>query len=224
MGQGSRGFSLRHKLHAVSKTRFFHFCFLLLVLCCVSPAKAQDSPGRFEVGGSLTVLNSPHQLLNGTEAHLGPGLEGDFNFGRHFALDAALSWLPDNTVGVRNNVTQALFGAKVGTRTQHFGFFGKVRPGFVSLRNSLQLTEVFTGNSATPIIRFSRLTERAIDLGGVFEYYPAKHWALRYDAGDTVVFEETREVFVNPPVPGPQAFAGKTRNRFQFSTGVHYRF
>jgi hypothetical protein len=222
MGQGTRSFSLRHKLHAVSKTSFFHFCFLLILLCCVPPATAQDSPGRYEVGGNFTVLR------NAARGSVGPGLEGDFNFGRHFALDAALSWLPDTTPGLRNNLTQGLFGAKVGTRTQHFGFFGKVRPGFVSIRHVLrEQTLVFSGINITPTVRFARLTERAIDFGGVFEYYPSKHWALRYDMGDTVIFEEEpRFIVVNSPSPllTSHIFPNQTRNRFQFSTSVHYRF
>jgi hypothetical protein len=69
------------------------------------------------------------------------------------------------------------------------------------------------------------LTERVIDFGGVFEYYPAKHWALRYDLGDTVIFEEElRFVVVNSPLPSPKSSLNQTGNRFQFSTSLHYRF
>src|SRR5215471_17421945 len=85
---------------------------ILALLLTYSPlSSAQDSPGRFEVGGNFTALR-----LNGT-ANFGPGLEGDFNFGRHFALDAAFNWLPASPYG---HTIQGLFGGKVGTRTEHF--------------------------------------------------------------------------------------------------------
>ena len=220
MGDRIPGFSLHHKFHAPAKSKFSHLNLLfIIVLCCALAAKAQDSPGRFEAGGNLTVLKTS------VGANFGPGLEGDFNFGRHFALDAALSWMPADRPG---HLTQGLFGAKVGTRTQHFGFFGKIRPGFVSIGDTFrQETLVFTGALAMPSVRFARLTERAVDLGGVFEYYPARHWALRYDLGDTVIFEEEPTfTLINAPfaLNGPRTIPNHTRNRFQFSTGLHYRF
>jgi hypothetical protein len=121
-----------------------------------------------------------------------------------------------------------LFGGKVGTRTEHFGFFGKVRPGFVSRGDQLRGETIIVGPApiiSIPNIRFGRLTERALDFGGVVEYYPSKHWALRYDFGDTVVFGEAAKITIigDPPlitgVPN-----GNTTHNFQFSTSVHYRF
>src|SRR5262249_19513400 len=147
--------------------------------------------------------------------NFGPGLEGGVNFGRHFALDGAFNWLP---AGSRDHTIQGLFGGKVGTRTEHFGVFGKVRPGFVTRDNQFrEFIEI------APIsVRFARLTERAIDFGGVLEYYPAKHWALRYDFGDTVVFQEGVKVVAPPPLISGSF--DRTTNNFQFSTGLHYRF
>lgn len=78
--------------------------------------------------------------------------------------------------------------------------------------------------------RFGRLTQPALDLGGVVEYYPAKHWAFRWDLGDTLLFEEKGPTFtvISPPglppfLQSPPAPA-RTTNQFQFSMGVHYRF
>src|SRR5436309_2463883 len=76
---------------------------------------------KFELGGNFTALR-----LSGTGL-LGPGIEGDVNFGRYLALDAAYSWLPSSP----QHVMTALFGAKAGIRTKHVGLFAKVRPGFV---------------------------------------------------------------------------------------------
>lgn len=181
----------------------------------------QDSPGRLEVGGGLTAIR------NGTflPSNLGPGLEADLNLGRHFALDAALDWLPSNTNA--GSTLIGLFGGKVGTRTEHFGFFGKVRPGFVTVSNALRASSIVFP-APLGISRFDRLTQRALDLGGVVEYYPAKHWALRWDAGDTLFFDEQGPIFsiISPGMPTvtfPQT-PSRTTNNFQFSTSVHYRF
>src|SRR5215471_3194043 len=199
-------------------------CFVALATLVVllsqacPPACAQDSPGRFEAGGNFTALR-----FNGNP-NFGPGLEGDVNFGRHFALDAAFNWLPASPY---DHTIQGLFGGKVGTRTEHFGFFGKVRPGFISRGDQLREETIVSGTSfiTIPNIRFGRLTERAIDFGGVLEYYPSKHWALRYDFGDTVVFGEAPQIhFIGGPIVITGFSTGNTTNNFQFSTSVHYRF
>src|SRR5262245_57279987 len=114
--------------NSASFIRFSSRTILLpaVVWLVLSPvfACAQDSPGRVEVGGNFTALH-----IGG--AFFGPGVDGDFNFNRHIALDGSFSWLPSSPT----HVMTGLFGAKVGTRTQHFGFFGKVRPGFISFCN-----------------------------------------------------------------------------------------
>src|SRR5262249_14562360 len=84
---------------------------------CPPAARAKSPPGGLEVGGTFPALR-----WNETTT-LGPGLEGDLILGPHFALDAALTWLPATPY---EHITQGLFGGKVGTRTEHFGFFGKV--------------------------------------------------------------------------------------------------
>jgi hypothetical protein len=212
--------------HSHPITRSLTTAFKLVMVCAVfysTTAIAQDSPGRFEVGGNFTALRFE------SGGFFGPGVEGDINFGRHFALDGGFSWLPSGTL----HVMTGLFGAKVGTRREHFGFFGKVRPGFISfgdvLRQDIITITTQPGPSVSSFTRLGRLTERALDLGGVMEYYPSRHWALRWDIGDTVLFGEqppnatlivdgVTSTLLNPLFPH-----GTTHN-FQFSTGVHYRF
>lgn len=192
-----------------------------LFLAVPAHVAAQDSPGRFEVGGNFTALRFEET------GNFGPGVEGDFNFGRHFAMDAAFNWLPANRY---SHVVQGLFGGKAGLRTEHFGFFGKVRPGFISRPNQLRQEIVNIGpfplgeTVPAPFIRFARLTERALDFGGVLEYYPAKHWALRYDFGDTVVFGEGAQIHIFGGSFNFTGIPGRTTHNFQFSTSVHYRF
>jgi len=191
-------------------------------------AAAQDSPGRFEAGAAFSALHMP-----GT-AGLGPAVEGDVNFGRHLALDGTFSWFPARSLG--ENTMTGLFGVKAGTRTEHFGFFAKVRPGFMTFDNALrQETIVLTPSPLGPVaignvgsFRFSRLTQRALDLGGVAEYYPARHWTFRWDFGDMLLFQEKGPTFTfigaGAPLPSFTALSPGTTNHFQFSTGIHYRF
>ncbi|HVG92078.1 MAG TPA: hypothetical protein VNB54_11365 [Alphaproteobacteria bacterium] len=199
------------------------------VLFLSALAAAQDSPGRFEAGGAFSTLHMPGF------APLGPALEGDVNFGRYIALDGAFSWFPNSTRG--HSSATGFFGAKAGKRWERFGLFGKVRPGFLTFGNVFrQETVLFTpapvglGSIGTLLsIRSGRLTERALDLGGVAEYYPARHWALRWDFSDMLLFQEKGPTFTfigagTPPFPSFTQPSPGTTNHFQFSTGIHYRF
>ena len=200
-------------------------CILLLSAL----AAAQDSPGRFEAGTSFSTLHMPGI------AALGPALEGDVNFGRHFALDGAVSWFPNSTRG--KSAATGFFGAKAGVRTQRFGFFGKVQPGFMTFDNAFrQETIILTpapngigSISSISSFRFGRLTQRALELGGVAEYYPARHWAFRWDVGDMLLFQDKGPTikFIGigtPSFPIPLERSPGMTQHFQFSTGIHYRF
>lgn len=198
----------------------------LSILCLVfwsTLVYPQDSPGRFELGGNFTATHF------GTAA-IGPGVEGDLNLGRHLALDGAFIWMPKSFS--RGHTTMGLFGVKAGTRTQHFGFFAKVRPGFITFSDVLREETLTFGSAGIPIdtsLRFASLTQRALDVGGVLEYYPARHWAFRWDFGDSLLFQEAgpKLTLINtgiPPMNVVVAAPGRTSNNFQFSTGVHYRF
>jgi hypothetical protein len=192
-------------------------------------AAAQDSPGRFEAGTAFSTLHMP------SIAALGPALEGDVNFGRHFALDGAASWFPNSTRG--KSAATGFFGAKAGMRTQRFGFFGKARPGFMTFDNAFRGETIILTPAPNGIgsigtassFRFGRLTQRALDLGGVAEYYPARHWAFRWDLGDMLLFQEKGPTFTFIGVGTPgfppiiERSPGITQH-FQFSTGIHYRF
>jgi hypothetical protein len=193
------------------------------VLLSSTLALAQDSPSRFEAGSNFTAVHL------GRMAFFGPSVEEDINFGRHIGPDTAYSWLPTSPSRLTG-----LFGAKVGTRTKRFGFFGKVRSGFISIGNTLrEETFMFGPGPAdfTSTVRFARLTKRALDFGGVMEYNPTRQWDLRWNFGDTVVFGEPESILhmitvdsgVSPILPF-LATPGRTSKNFQFSTTIRYRF
>lgn len=204
----------------------------ILVAGCIlflsTLAAAQDSPGRFEAGASFSTMHMPGLAV------LGPALEGDVNFGRHFALDGAFSWFPNSSRG--QSAATGFFGAKAGKRTERFGFFGKARPGFLTFDNAFRgatiiLTPAQNGGTINSIssFRFGRLTQRALDLGGVAEYYPARHWLFRWDLGDMLLFPDKGPTltFIGIGTPSRPAIIERslgTTQHFQFSTGVHYRF
>lgn len=191
-------------------------------------AAAQDSPGRFEAGAAFSTLRMPGL------ATLGPAAEGDVNFGRHIALDGAFSWLPNSG---RESAATGFFGVKAGTRTQRFGFFAKARPGFLTFDNAFRgetviLTPAPSGTGTIGIIssiRSGRLTQKALDLGGVAEYYPARHWVLRWDFGNMLLFQDKGPTITfigvgTPALPPIIERSPGITQHFQFSTGIHYRF
>jgi len=58
----------------------------------------------------------------------------------------------------------------------------------------------------------------------VLEFYPARRWAVRFDAGDTIIHYGERSVatfFVNPAFV---TAAPEKRHNFQFSSGFSFRF
>jgi hypothetical protein len=177
---------------------------------------AQDStPSRFEAGGGVTAIRG-----NSVPGQIGPTMEGDMNFGRHIAMDAAFNWLPQNF----SQTVSGFFGAKAGIRRDHFGLFGKVRPGFFSTSDVFR-SSTLDLNTFAVTTHSGRLTERALDLGGVAEYYPSRHWLLRWDMGDTLLFaERTQFNFIGTNPPPSIVSNGRTTNNFTFSTSVHYRF
>lgn len=196
--------------------------FRLMPLCLfwiALPALGQDSPGRFEIGAAFSSLQTSAFAGSSSSAILGPGVEADLNIGRHLALDTAVDWLPSKAF--RGQSVIALFGAKAGIRARRFGLFAKVRPGFITFDNALrQITLIQVSNlSIAFAFKFDRLTERVLDVGGVAEYYPAHHWTLRYDLGDTLMFEDPLIGIGIRVVGGP----GVT-NHLQFGASVHYRF
>lgn len=191
--------------------------FMVYIAACIFSvlAHAQDSiPSRFEIGAAFTAVRNIN--IGGVA---GPGAEGDINFGKYLALDTAFNWLPNGSQTV-----DFLIGPKAGIRRDHFGLFAKARPGFFSTAHNLQ-GDTFNVDTSLDAPRIGRITERALDLGGVAEYYPSTRWLVRWDMGDTMVSEARTEFIIigtNPP-PSLSVTRGIT-SHFQFSTSVHYRF
>jgi hypothetical protein len=173
---------------------------LLIALANLMPARvaSAQSPGRFEVGGQVSALRL--EGLGATPAGFGArfsyelldwlSVESEFNLFPRETFTVEGTPPPfgrDYGVVYSRRRSEALFGAKVGMRTERFGLFAKVRPGLA------RLSDQGIGCVGDPCaaIDFERpvdhVTEFALDLGGVFEFYPSARTVARVDIGDTLI-------------------------------------
>lgn len=179
-----------------------------------SCSDCSDQPPRFELGVAATGL---HLRDNN---NFGVGARAVFNFNSFFSLEGEGNFFLNNAppkLFSGGQAVEGLFGPKIGLRSENVGIFAKVRPGVISFSNTVQ------GITVNPTVPFSfsvqtgRLTEPALDLGGVVEVYPSKHWAWRTDLGDTAIFYHSSS-FLGIRVPRT------SKSNLQFNTGVQYRF
>jgi Outer membrane protein beta-barrel domain len=180
---------------------------LLMVPTQNAQAQSQSETPKVEIGAHYTLLR--FRDFDITDSGVGGrvtfnltdnfGVEGELNvFPQKRTNDSPLTTFP---LFVDSSRTQGLFGVKTGLRSEKAGIFGKFRPGFVRFGES----GVIPGQS---------FTQFALDIGGVFELYPTRHVALRFDIGDTVVRFGSN-------FTGGDAFYS---NNLQISTGVAFRF
>jgi len=173
-----------------------------------------DQPPRFELGVAGTGI---HLSDNN---NFGFGARAVYNFNSFFSLEGEGNFFLNNAspkLFSGGRAIEGLFGPKIGLRTENVGIFAKVRPGVISFSNTVQGIIVNPNVPFSFSIQTGRLTEPALDLGTVIEFYPARHWAWRTDIGDTMVFYRSSN-FSGFPI------AGATKSNFQFNTGFQYRF
>jgi len=199
-------------------------CRLVLILAItLSAANAvalpaasnnDDQPPHFELGVAASGI---HLSDNN---NFGVGARAVFNFNSFFSLEGEGNFFLNNAspkLFSGGRAIEGLFGPKIGLRTENVGIFAKVRPGVISFSNTVQGIIVNPNVPFSFSIQTGRLTEPALDLGTVIEFYPARHWAWRTDIGDTMVFYRSSN-FSGFPI------AGATKSNFQFNTGFQYRF
>jgi len=165
----------------------FYSSFVLFILLAACNVQAQSDLPRMEAGAQYTSLHLPaiQEWPGGFGGRFGynlfeyAALEGEFNYfpvhspktigsNPSFPIQSAVEWFGES---------QALLGIKAGIRIDRFGFFGKVKPGFIHLtdRQNLQL------------LNDQSKTRFALELGGVFEYYIRPSFAFRLDMGETMI-------------------------------------
>ena len=220
------------------RNKFLATIVSVVCLCfCLLEAKAQsDDPPKYEVGVQFTSITEPSFDNGRTE----PGFGGrfTFNLNRSVALEAVGNFFPHKCrscgggIGDSNgNITQGFVGIKAGKRFDKWGIFAKGRPGVVSFSRG-DAKYVPTGAGGFFPFEFvqKRLTNFAVDVGGVLEFYPSKRIVTRFEAGDTIIRYRQRDT--NFPIFDykggvtlvPYTFPADTRHNFQFSAGVGFRF
>ena len=194
---------------------------------------AQSETPKREVGVLFSVLgikdaNGLTDLFPRTE--VGVGGRFTFNLKRYLALEAELNVFPRDFRKFTTNFTggrmmEGLFGVKAGIRKNRFGVFGKFRPGFESSGRA-EVPRFLNGNGPDPRNPFGferiRATQFALDVGGVFEYYPSRRTIVRFDAGDTIVRYPGVE-FIHFP-EGSVVLKTVYSHKPQFSAGFGFRF
>jgi hypothetical protein len=147
-----------------------------------------------------------------------------YNITDRIALDSEINFFREEELESGGRKLQGLFGLKAGSRSDKVGVFGKVRPGFVRFESALDCPL----GDVSRCGRFG-ITDFAIDLGGVIELYPTSRTIVRFDLGDTVIFNRKREFITVVPEPGGAGgvtvpLGGNTTHNIQFSVGFGIRF
>lgn len=186
--------------------------------------REEKVPGNWEFGPLFSAMAiSREGLTNNVRTEPGFGGYASYRFYGVFYFDSDLLYFPMGTSASGphdgGTILQGLFGLKGGIRRNHFGFFGKVRPGFNSYSDAL--ASVTTSQSVTTET-YSRSTNFVLDLGGIMEFYPTEKSTLRIEVGDTHLFFGMRDVNSNGTIesfPG-----GKLQHSIQLVLGYGWRF
>ena len=192
-------------------------------------AQSTDIP-KYEVAAEFSSLT-----LN--PGHTEPGLGGRFtyNLNRSVALEAA-GYIFPHRCGFcgTGRISEGLFGVKAGKRFEKWGILGKARPGLVSFSKGAFNVVPLGGGGPFPFtLEPKRLTNFALDVGGVLEFYPSRRIVTRFDFGDTMVRFGRRTTgfqLNTDPITGvttlgaPIISPAYTGHTFQFMAGVGFRF
>ena len=181
-------------------------------------------PGTWEFGPLFSTMMIARQGSD-TNPRTEPGFGGYVSYRFYGALyaDGDLLYFPHTTAfsGPQDGGTilQGTFGLKGGIRRNHFGFFGKVRPGFHSYSQALATaTDTSSGTTYT----YTRSTNFALDLGGILEFYPRESGTMRIEVGDTHLYFGDRTFTLNgTSITSP---GGKMQHTIQFIFGYGWRF
>ncbi|MGB7844258.1 MAG: outer membrane beta-barrel protein [Candidatus Acidiferrum sp.] len=182
-------------------------------------------PGRWEFGPLFSAMMLAREgLSDNVRSEPGFGGYASYRFFKVFYLDGDLLYFPrrPDFSGPHDggSILQALVGLKGGIRRNHFGFFGKVRPGFHGYSQALR--SITTTGLSTPVYSYGRSTTFALDLGGIVEVYPGRRSTLRVEVGDTHLFFGTSNLNIDgviEPVSG-----GKMQHSIQAVLGYGWRF
>jgi hypothetical protein len=181
--------------------RYFLSVFLFWGLGMM--AYAQSRLPKSEIGGHLSISRQ-YQLYSGTrfdstDTQIGGGARYTYNFNSSFAAEGEVTMYLQK----QRQKLFGLFGIKAGKRTEHVGYFLKLRPAFFKYEESVACPAVL-GAICPPTVKTNNF---AMDIGGVLEMYPSKLTLLRLDVGNLIT-----------------SVSGVRRNNLQVNLGFSFRF
>ncbi len=202
----------------------------IAVLCLSTFARAQNAP-LLEFGAQVTTLSLGDfklKIPDLSKSERGAGARVTINLTDGAAIEAVYNIFPNDfrlTVPqvnqlvtrrlTRDRVDQVLIGVKVGKRSDRFGIFAKLRPGYVSTK--LQDETVNANPSLNTLFRTTG--GLALDFGAVLELYLTRSIMFRLDAGDTIIRYERNLV-----TGGTSQSTRFTTHNLQLSAGIGLRF
>jgi hypothetical protein len=190
---------------------------------------AQVDEHKAEVGGLYTVISlTDFQTrifpTTGHGSNTVSGLGGRFgyNFHKNFAIDAEASFFPEAHLLNEEfgQKMQGFIGVKAGVRKKKVGVFAKARPG-VMWFGEFSTRGGCSSTSFGSVCGVAHEKDFALDLGGVFEYYPTDRLIMRADIGDTIVRYQSHPTGT---LSGPVLIPSATKNNLQISLGIGWRF
>jgi hypothetical protein len=185
----------------------------LSLFAVINQAQAQSETPKFEIGGQFSMLRIGNIIGELDVSDPGVGGRATWNINDYFGIEGEFNLFPErnkNISGGGGRKVQGLLGGKMGMRTEWFGVFAKVRPGFVNFDK--RIVRCPPDRTCPAVIQFYNKTEFALDAGGVFEFYPSRSTVTRFDVGDTIIR------FTDP------GFPNRMTNNLQFSVGFGFRF
>jgi hypothetical protein len=199
-------------------------------------AQAQSGEPKVELGAQFSIIRfrdlqafDPTRIViprKFDKTNAGFGGRVSYNLTRMVAVEGEINFFPGEDEEEGGQKFQGLAGVKAGARNERIGLFAKARPGVVRFS---RLTDC--PNAQISECGRHAKTEFALDLGAVVELYPSRRSFVRFDFGDTLIFNSERVLITIVPGPGGSGtesartfFSGETTHNFQFSVGVGIRF
>jgi hypothetical protein len=179
-----------------------------------------DGVQRWEIGVHYSYLSLPvdtETCVSCRVANSGFGANFAYRITNRLWVDSDVNYFPGGGgYGNKGALTQGMFGPRYGYTGKNWGWYFKLRPGFIYYDKTLTLD---SGGAFTDATRF------AFDVGSVFEWFTSTHSTVRVDAGTTVVRYLTSHTDPRQP-PGNILSTDYyvSQSNFQISTGYTYRF
>jgi len=209
---------------------------IIAVLMLPIFSSAQDNSAvdvrKFEAAAEFTTIT-----FEPGNTKVGLGGRFTYNFNKYFALEAAgYMFQGCDFCGRQSGTTsEGFFGVKIGKRFQHWGIFGKARPGLISAsKGRFDFATTGTPIAVTGSQFFfvqKRETSFATDVGAVLEFYPTKRVITRLDFGVPIIHysRHTTTTPVFDPVTGTYRLGtaiipADTQGSLQVMASVGFRF